>query len=52
MPAANISGPSKCRGSLPTVAFGGPDKRTLYSTEREGLYGIKALWQRPDRVEK
>jgi hypothetical protein len=34
------------------VAFGGPDKRTLYSTAREGLYGIKALSQRPDRVGK
>jgi sugar lactone lactonase YvrE len=34
------------------VAFGGPDKRTLYSTAREALYGIKALSQGPDRVGK
>jgi sugar lactone lactonase YvrE len=30
------------------VALGGPDKRTLYSTACEALYGIKALSQ--DRI--
>jgi len=34
------------------VAFGGPDKRTLYITAREGLYRIKMLSQGPNRVGK
>jgi gluconolactonase len=34
------------------VAFGGPDKRTLYITAREGLYRIKMLSQGPSRVGK
>jgi len=34
------------------VAFGGPDKRTLYVTAREGLYRIKTLAQGPDRLGK
>jgi gluconolactonase len=34
------------------VAFGGPDKRTLYITAREGLYRIKTLAQGPDRLGK
>jgi gluconolactonase len=34
------------------VAFGGPDKRTLYITAREGLYRLKTLAQGPDRLGK
>jgi gluconolactonase len=34
------------------VAFGGPDKRTLYITAREGLYRVKTLAQGPDRLGK
>jgi gluconolactonase len=34
------------------VAFGGPDKRTLYITAREGLYRVKMLAQGPDRLGK
>jgi gluconolactonase len=34
------------------VAFGGPDKRTLYITAREGLYRVKMLSQGPDRIGK
>jgi gluconolactonase len=34
------------------VAFGGPDKQTLYLTAREGLYRIKTLAKGPDRLGK
>ena len=34
------------------VAFGGPDKQTLYFTAREGLYRVKTLAQGPDRLGK
>ena len=34
------------------VAFGGPDKKTLYLTAREGLYKIDTLAQGPDRLGK
>jgi gluconolactonase len=34
------------------AAFGGPDKRTLYITAREGLYRVKTLAQGPDRLGK
>jgi len=34
------------------AAFGGPDKRTLYITAREGLYRLKTLAQGPDRLGK
>jgi gluconolactonase len=34
------------------VAFGGPDKKTLYLTAREGLYKVNTLAQGPDRPGK
>jgi gluconolactonase len=34
------------------VAFGGPDKQTLYLTAREGLYRVKTLAKGPDRLGK
>jgi gluconolactonase len=34
------------------VAFGGPDKQTLYITAREGLYRVKTLAKGPDRLGK
>ena len=34
------------------VAFGGPDKKTLYMTAREGLYKVNTLAQGPDRPGK
>lgn len=34
------------------VAFGGPDKQTLYMTAREGLYRVKTLAKGPDRLGK
>ena len=34
------------------AAFGGPDKRVLYITAREGLYRLNTLAQGPDRVGK
>jgi len=34
------------------VAFGGPDKQTLYLTAREGLYRVKMLAKGPDRLGK
>ncbi len=34
------------------VAFGGPDKQTLYITAREGLYRLKVLAKGPDRLGK
>jgi gluconolactonase len=34
------------------VAFGGPDKRTLYITAREGLYQLSTLSQGVDRLGK
>jgi gluconolactonase len=34
------------------VAFGGPDKKTLYLTAREGLYKVDTLAQGPDRPGK
>lgn len=34
------------------AGFGGPDKRMLYITAREGLYRLKMLAQGPDRVGK
>jgi len=34
------------------VAFGGPDKQTLYLTAREGLYRVKLLAKGPDRLGK
>jgi gluconolactonase len=34
------------------VAFGGPDKRTLYITAREGLYQLSTLAQGVDRLGK
>jgi len=34
------------------AAFGGPDKRALYITAREGLYRLKMLSQGPDRIGK
>jgi gluconolactonase len=34
------------------AAFGGPDKRVLYITAREGLYRLNTLAQGPDRIGK
>jgi gluconolactonase len=34
------------------AAFGGPDKRVLYITAREGLYRVNTLAQGPDRIGK
>ena len=34
------------------VAFGGPDKQTLYITAREGLYRVRLLARGPDRIGK
>jgi gluconolactonase len=34
------------------VAFGGPDKQTLYLTAREGLYRVKTLAKGPERLGK
>jgi gluconolactonase len=34
------------------VAFGGPDRKTLYLTAREGLYKVDTLAQGPDRPGK
>jgi gluconolactonase len=34
------------------VAFGGPDKQTLYLTAREGLYRVRTLAKGPDRLGK
>jgi sugar lactone lactonase YvrE len=34
------------------AAFGGPDKRVLYITAREGLYRLPTLAQGPDRIGK
>jgi len=34
------------------VAFGGPDRQTLYLTAREGLYRVKTLAKGPDRLGK
>jgi gluconolactonase len=34
------------------VAFGGPDKKTLFLTAREGLYKVNTLAQGPDRPGK
>jgi gluconolactonase len=34
------------------VAFGGPDRQTLYITAREGLYRVKTLAKGPDRLGK
>jgi gluconolactonase len=34
------------------VAFGGPDKQTLYITAREGLYRVRMLARGPDRIGK
>ena len=34
------------------LAFGGPGKRTLYITAREGLYRVQTLTQGPDRLGK
>jgi gluconolactonase len=34
------------------VAFGGPNKQTLYLTAREGLYRVKTLAKGPDRLGK
>jgi gluconolactonase len=34
------------------VAFGGPDKQTLYITAREGLYRVRLLARGPDRMGK
>jgi gluconolactonase len=48
----------KYLGRIPTgrqganVAFGGPDKQTLYITAREGLYRVKMLSKGPDRLGK
>jgi gluconolactonase len=40
-------------GRQPTnVAFGGPDKQTLYITAREALYSVKTLAKGPDRPGK
>ena len=33
-----------------SVAFAGPDKRTLYIAAREGLYRVETLTRGPERL--
>jgi len=45
-------GTIKAARQAANVAFGGPDKQTLYLTAREGLYRVKTLAKGPDRLGK
>jgi len=45
-------GTIKAARQAANVAFGGPDKQTLYLTAREGLYRVKILAKGPDRLGK
>jgi gluconolactonase len=51
-PKGQYLGTIKAARQGANVAFGGPDKRTLYITAREGLYRVKTLAQGPDRLGK
>ncbi|HSV24077.1 MAG TPA: SMP-30/gluconolactonase/LRE family protein [Xanthobacteraceae bacterium] len=49
---AQYLGTIKAARQAANVAFGGPDKQTLYLTAREGLYRVKTLAKGPDRLGK
>jgi gluconolactonase len=51
-PKGQYLGTIKVARQPANAAFGGPDKRTLYITAREGLYRVKLLAQGPDRLGK
>jgi gluconolactonase len=51
-PFAQYLGTIKLGRQPANVAFAGPDKQTLYSTAREGLYRVKTLTKGPDRLGK
>lgn len=51
-PAGKYLGTIKVPRQPANLAFGGPDKRTLYLTARQGLYRIQMLAQGPDRLGK
>ena len=49
---AQYLGTIKAGRQAANVAFGSPDKQTLYLTAREGLYRVKTLAKGPDRLGK